>query len=110
MRNAEDGELDQGTASQHEQQGDRQRGGRGQGGDLARGEGPEGVAAEHRERADREVDDPRAPVGQHDAERDARDERAGPEAQHDEQQYFFHCASFLGNQVSGRLRPIYLIY
>src|SRR6185437_11292781 len=94
----EDSELDKRTAGHHEQQGKRQRGTRRQGGDLSGGQRPVGVAAEHRHRADREVDDARAPVGQHDAERYARDERAGPEAQHDEQQYLVHCASFLGRQ------------
>src|SRR5262249_11436241 len=49
-----------------------------------------GVAAEHRHAAGREVDDPRPAVGEHHAERDPGDERAGTEPEQDEQQDLLH--------------------
>ena len=55
---------------------------------------PEGVAAEHRDGAGGEVDDPRPSVGQHDGERDAGDQRSRAEAEEDEQQNLLHW-SFL---------------
>jgi len=88
---AEHGELDQRPARHHEQQAQRQRGRHRQRRDLAGGQRPVGVAAEHRHRAGREVDDPRPAEGQHHAERDPGDDHTGAEAQQDVQQYFFHC-------------------
>jgi hypothetical protein len=68
----------------HEQQAEHQAGPGRQGGDLAGIERPVGVSAEHGQAADGEVDDPRPAVAEHDAERDARDERAGTESEQDE--------------------------
>src|SRR5262249_48589746 len=53
-------------------------------------ERPERVAGDHGVATDREVDDPRAPVGDHDADRETRDQSAGPEAQQDLEQELLH--------------------
>ena len=64
--------------------------------DLAGVQRPVGVAAEHRHAAGGEVDDPGAPVGEHHAERDAGDQRAGTEPEQDEQQDLLHWSVLAG--------------
>jgi hypothetical protein len=51
---------------------------------------PEGVAGEHREPAGGQVDDSRAAVGEHNAERDPGDQRARAEPEQRVQQYLCH--------------------
>ena len=57
-----------------------------------RGQRPERIPGEHRHAAGREVDDPRASVGQNDAERDAGDQRARAEPEQREQQDLLHVS------------------
>ena len=80
-------ELDQHAERDEDDERDDQRGGRRRVPAVDAGlERPVGVAGDHRDGAGREVDDPRAAVGQDDAEGDPGDQRAGAEPEDREEE------------------------
>ena len=102
---AEDRQLDEDAERGHADERQREgRDGREREAEVVGSERPEDVRGEHRDRAGRQVDDPRAPVDEDDTERDARDERAGAEPEHREEDVVAHRSVVCGAGGPGNRR------